>query len=299
MQEVKNLNLPKLQACQNGGLCFFSDVELFEQHGVRVAFTTRQGGVSEGDFEGLNLGFHVNDDASAVKQNIALLLQAAGAPEHTKPVRLNQVHGVDILNLANFKSADELQQINQSQVGFDTRALQNAQVPLGDFDAIIARGGTLAPILCFADCVPLIMVAPDATFSVAHAGWRGVIGEIAVRTLVELAKSAACDPQAINIYIGSYIHKECFEVSADLHQKFAQKYGEGVVSDLQNESSCYTVDLGEALRVQLIGAGAIKERICDLDICTVCNSDAFYSYRASGGRCGRHGAVAFARRATN
>jgi hypothetical protein len=207
------------------------------------------------------------------------------------------VHGVDVLNLANFKSVAELQQIDQSQAGFDTRALKDAQAPLGDFDAIIARGDALAPILCFADCVPLIMVASDATFAVVHAGWRGVIGEVATRALVELAQTSASNLRDINIYIGPYIHKECFEVSADLHQKFAQKFGEGVVlasQDAQLQEQHYFVDLGEALRVQLLLAGADTNRICDLDICTVCNSDTFYSYRATGGKCGRHGAMAFA-----
>jgi hypothetical protein len=86
-------------------------------------------------------------------------------------------------------------------------------------------------------------------------------------------------------------------VSADLHQKFAQKLGEGVVlasQDAQLQEQHYFVDLGEALRVQLLLAGADTNRICDLDICTVCNSDTFYSYRATGGKCGRHGAMAFA-----
>jgi YfiH family protein len=164
----------------------------------------------------------------------------------------------------------------------------------GDYDAVVvdANAYDSAPILCFADCMPLIMVAPTRDFAIAHAGWRGAFGRIAQKAACALACVAQCDTSAINIYIGPYIRTECFEVSPDLRQKFIDEFGEGVASV---DSSQPHVDLGMAVRLQLADAGIDPTRICDIDLCTVCNSDTFFSYRASGGVCGRHGAVAFRR----
>ena len=45
----------------------------------RVAFSTRNGGVSEGPFTSLNLGILTEDDHAAVVRNRALLCDAVGA----------------------------------------------------------------------------------------------------------------------------------------------------------------------------------------------------------------------------
>ena len=52
------------------------------------------------------------------------------------------------------------------------------------------------------------------------------------------------------------------------------------------------IDLGAALRVQLIARGIDPARICDLGCCTVCENDRFFSFRAQDGVSGRHGAFA-------
>ena len=57
------------------------------------------------------------------------------------------------------------------------------------------------------------------------------------------------------------------------------------------------VSMLEALRVQLAAVGVDPARICDAGICTQCNPQQYFSYRASGGTCGRHGAIAFRKEA--
>ena len=90
----------------------------------------------------------------------------------------------------------------------------------------------------------------------------------------------------MNVYIGPYIHADCFEVSADLANKFAIAFGEAVVPSQRH------VDMGAALVVDLLHAGCMRERIADVDICTYCQTDKFFSYRKQAGVCGRHGAFA-------
>ena len=73
-----------------------------------------------------------------------------------------------------------------------------------------------------------------------------------------------------------------------LHRKqFFDSFGEASLVDERH------VDMGAALRCGFASMGVASERIADVDMCTVCDAgERFYSYRASGGTCGRHGAFA-------
>ena len=68
--------------------------------------------------------------------------------------------------------------------------------------------------------------------------------------------------------------------------QFAKRYGEQVLADDNH------VDLSRAVGADLQRAGLAAQRIADTDICTVCSVDRYFSYRAEGGTCGRHAAVA-------
>ena len=63
---------------------------------VRAFFTTRGGGVSQGEFSSLNLGLHVGDEARHVQENRARL--QATLP--SAPTWLNQVHGVNVFEIS-------------------------------------------------------------------------------------------------------------------------------------------------------------------------------------------------------
>ena len=75
----------------------------------------------------------------------------------------------------------------------------------------------------------------------------------------------------------------------DVAARFVERFGAGC---LPQEGH---VDLGAALAQDLEGIGMRPERIADAGACTACAPDRFYSYRASGGTTGRHGAFAFRR----
>lgn len=279
------LPLPQLAERTLGALHIVTDDALALKTGVRVAFTGRVGGVSEGPYASLNLGSHVHDDAAAVVENRRLLADALGV----SPERLivpNQVHGT---NLVTVDSAD---------AEVVATAAEQAASPEGA-DGIIVSAPDVAALLCFADCVPAIIVSPTGRFAVVHAGWRGVEASIAPKAVAAMARADAsagafADEQAAaasyNVYLGPHIHGECFETGADVHKLFVTKFGEACAVDARR------IDLKMALSVDLARVGVASERIVDAGICTVCNSDEYFSYRASGGVCGRHGAVAVRKR---
>ena len=50
-------------------------------------------------------------------------------------------------------------------------------------DGIIVSAHEVGALLCFADCMPVIIVLPTGRFAVVHAGWRGIENEISAKAL--------------------------------------------------------------------------------------------------------------------
>ena len=271
---IAMLPAPRLEKRLAGDVPLWTDDALFELLGVRIAFTTRAGGESVGPYASLNLGAHVDDDADIVMRNRAHVLEvldACGLP-YIVP---QQVHGVHMEVVATPDDA----------LGVQQRASEGA-------DAILATCQDVAVQLSFADCLPLIIVSPTGHFAVVHAGWRGALAGIAglaCRELARLDAEAGAVPSQFNAYIGPYIHEECFETGAEIVQSFVEAYGPGVVGDSGN------VSIAAAVTCDLVRAGFEESRIADVDACTMCHPDELFSFRAAGGVCGRHGAIAFAR----
>ena len=253
-----------------GEIAVYTDEALFQQTSVRIAFAERGGGLSEGPFASLNVKKGLGDDDSLVERNRAALMSALGYDRLVCLVP-NQVHGTDIIETCSALPCDVS--------AASERALQGA-------DAVCIGCAQLAAILCFADCLPLILVAPDATFSVVHCGWRGAVAGLAGKALTALAKMAACQPDECNAYIGPYIHEECFEVGEEVAERFAAAFGASCVPDGKH------VSIGTAVATDLQRAGLDPARLADVGICTVCENDRFFSFRAQDGTCGRHAAFA-------
>ena len=265
---IDNLPLPSMALEDFDGIPIWTDAALFAACGVRIAFSGRRGGVSAAPYDTLNLGGRVNDDMQSVKRNRARLMEALRGSQCALVVPV-QVHGTDILFAS---AADPGEAERQDCI---------------EADAVVVAQGGLGAQLSFADCLPLIIVAPSGAFAVAHAGWRGALAGIAGKAASALEQVAGCDARSFNAYIGPHIHSECFETGADVAESFASAYGAEVLRDSRH------VDLSRAVGVDLERAGMQARRIADCGVCTVCCSDGYFSYRASGGVCGRNGALAF------
>ena len=266
---TKPLPLPSLSECRIGprSVPAFTDDALFDACGVRIAFMMREGGTSVGPYASLNTGDHVEDDMAHVLRNRAIALEALGAPN--APVIVpNQVHGTNIVRATT--QADVPFAIEQAQTGVD---------------AVVVDAPGVVALLNFADCLPLIIVAPSGRFAVVHAGWRGALAGIAGKAVRALADGAG-DASALNAYIGPHIRSECFETGAEIAGQFADRYGSDVLEGKRH------VSLARVVANDLMGAGLAGERIADAGVCTVCNAERFFSYRASGGVCGRQAAAA-------
>lgn len=276
MPSIIPLPTPRLALREEAGLSFLTDEATFDACGVRVAFSSRHGGVSEQGYASLNLGSHVEDSSDAVLENRKRLLSALGAGDIPVVVP-SQVHKTHVVVVQDAASEALEAVCAQAQSGAD---------------AVVVGVSRVASLLCFADCVPVIVVSPTGRFAVAHAGWRGAFARIsskAVRTLEKLDAGCA-QASCYNAYIGPCIRSECFECGEDVHDAFAREFGSACAPDASH------IDLPWAVASDLESAGVERTRICDAGICTVCHAHDWFSYRASGGVCGRHGAIAFSTR---
>lgn len=272
------LPAPSLSEVARHGLRFITDDGLFEACGVRIAFTQRAGGVSEGPCESLNLGLHVDDDRAAVLENRRRLVRALregdadGGEELFVP---NQVHGDTLVAL---------------EEGCDLPA-QRVMADEG-CDGVVCLMEDVPVCLCFADCTPVILVAPTGGFAVAHAGWRGAVAGIAGKAARELCKRTGCSASELNAYIGPHIGACCYEVSQEVLDRFVAAYGPAC------DAGSRHLSLSAAVRCDLERARLAPKRIQDVleedafNACTSCNSRGYYSYRANAGVTGRHGAAA-------
>ncbi len=257
-------------AAQEGADAMFclTDPSLFEVIGVRVAFSTRLGGVSASPYSSLNLGRFVGDEPSCVQRNMSIFLASCGMGEFEgKLINPVQVHGTKIVDV--FKPPTSRH--------FDDEC-----------DAVVTTLKHVPVMLCYADCVPVIMVAPTGDFCVIHSGWRGTYDQIAYKALEHLSALSSCEPSSINVYIGPHIGKCCYEVDQELAQKFASCFGQGCVYTMDSKNH---LDLEYCLRRSLNKAGANAKRIVSADMCTACNKEIFYSHRAQNGKTGRFGAL--------
>lgn len=273
METTLELPLPHLSKGRFASVSALTDESLFERTGIRIAFTERSGGESTGPFESLNLGSHVHDDPACVKRNRARVAEAFGvSPDRMIVPR--QIHG------------DTVVVVDRG----DAQALERARIEAAaGADALIIEASRVAGLLCYADCVPIVIVSPSARFAVVHAGWRGVLNGLAAKTVRRLAELDASDgfgptEGCMNVYIGPHIRVECFETGEDVRAQFVDAFGDSCAPDRTH------VDLTQALRIGLSCVGA--ERIVDAGVCTVCDNDHYFSHRAQDGIAGRHGAFA-------
>jgi YfiH family protein len=141
-------------------------------------------------------------------------------------------------------------------------------------DGHLTRTAGLGLLVIVADCLPVALVAPGQA-AMLHCGWRGLAAGI-----VEKALARFDEPPAAAI--GPGIGQCCYEVGPEVLAAF---------SDLDGVAKGRMLDLRGVARRKLEAAGVT--RIEEVDLCTSCRSDLFFSHRRDNGVTGRQGGIAW------
>lgn len=269
-------NMPHMNVRKNKGVTYLAWPEFEKIPGFVHGFSTRLGGVSEGIYSSMNLSFTRGDKEEAVRENYNRISAALGfSPEDI--VTSDQTHTA---NVRVITAEDRGNGITKPR-------------PYTDVDGMITNVPGLVLATFYADCVPLYFADPvHKAVGLSHSGWRGTAAGIGAVTVKELQKHYGTRPEDIYAAIGPSICQDCYEVSEDVILEFQKTFSRELWKDIfyRKENGKYQLNLWEANRQILLGAGILPEHISMPNLCTCCNPEFLYSHRASQGKRGNLGA---------
>lgn len=240
---------------------------LAEHKSVKHGCSTRVGGVSEGCFSTMNLGFGRGDADENVLTNYDRLCNAMGVTKE-QVVLPDQVHDTVVRRATKADCGKGI---------IKPRDYSNV-------DAQITDEPGVALVVFGADCVPVFFYDPVAkAIGTAHAGWRGTIGRIAEMTVQAMEKEFGSKRSDIEAYIGVSICGDCYTVGGNVAEQFLNEFPEATAqTDVQKEEGTCQLDLWQVNRIILEQAGVKPENIVIGGVCTKCHSDVLYSHRVQG-----------------
>jgi polyphenol oxidase len=236
--------------------------------GIRHAFFTRDGGVSDGIYQSLNAGLGSRDSPTRVRENRARMAGLLGV-EPGNLVTAYQIHSPDVV--------------------VAERAWTRADAPRAD--AVVTKVPGLAVGVTTADCGPVLLADPTArVVGAAHAGWKGALGGVLEATIAAMEQLGATRPRLVAA-LGPMIRQKSYEVGPEFVARFAAADPDNsrFFAPAHREDRA-RFDLGGYIAFRLGRAGVLQ--IEDLACCTYADSRLFFSYRRSTHRAepdyGRH-----------
>lgn len=145
-------------------------------------------------------------------------------------------------------------------------------------DALITNLKNVPLLVFTADCVPITLIdTKNKAVGLIHAGWRGTYDKIVKNTLDMMKKEYNTHEKDVIAIIGASIGGCCYEVSEELVEKFNTNFTNPRKKFYKIVDGKYILDLWKVNENVLFECGV--EEIINLELCTVCNNDKFYSYR--------------------
>jgi YfiH family protein len=232
--------------------------------GLLHGFIGRRGGKSAGPYAELNVSYRVGDDAKIVSQNVCDMKQIVGIHDG-RIITMKQVHGDQIIEVKD-------------------RNIKEA----GEADGMLTREKDAFLGVLTADCVPVLLVAPDRKVAaVVHAGWRGTLAGIGAKMVRFFLDQHDISPDGVEAAIGPAIGACCYEVKEDVSRPLIDRWGKIADGCVEDRDGKKFLDLRRLNRLTLEQAGVPSQRIIDVGPCTSCAAEDFFSYRRERKETGR------------
>jgi YfiH family protein len=240
---------------------------LLQRANVSHVFPTREGGVSEGAYQSLNLGGAVGDSPESFEENMRRLASAVGLTRETL-YSVWQMHGREVVRVEAHHTRQEI-------------GARNA-------DALITNVPGVGVGVRTADCTPILLYDPvNKAVAAIHAGWRGAVLDIVSATIDAMKSAYQTSVNDIIACIGPCIGPCCFEVGAEVVSAFEEQFLGDTWRGQLLPNGKQTIDLYSANELSLRKAGV--SQIESLKVCTKCDpEDRFFSFRRQGEKSGRH-----------
>ena len=250
----------------NKGTGLYCAEALDKAGGVSHGFSTREGGITvDPPKASLNLSWTRCGSPEEVIANFKIFAEGAGIDYDDMAV-VNHEHGANVLRIAH-----------------EHRGRGFYKDPLPPCDGIITDDPTVTLVTSHADCGAYFFYDPvHRAIGMAHAGWKGTLLRIGAEMARRMAEEFDTGPSDIIAATGPCICRDCFEVDADLGEKFQSEFGYPGISRPGRQGKAY-VDLELAAAVQFVEAGIRPESITLMNACTYENRQHFFSHRRDKG----------------
>ena len=175
----------------------------------------------------------------------------------------------------------------------------NQSKTLDNVDGILTNQKELVLLTTSADCTSLLFYDPaKKVVGSVHSGWKGTLAGICKNAVNKMITEYESNPENIICCICPCIKSCCFEVDEDVKELFYQKYKNlSEISEIikkgeiKEEKQKYFIDTTKINICLLKEMGLKEENIVESNICTVCHSDKFHSYRVDKENSGRNAAI--------
>lgn len=223
--------------------------------GLVHAVVSRMGGESRPPFDGMNLSYGVGDDREAVTRNRKRLWQTTGGGIH---VYTRQNHGASIRVISG-----------EALRGGDP--IQTAAMPA---DAMITDVPGVRLVIQTADCQAVMLFDPKRrVVANVHCGWRGSAANILGMAVSRMKTEFGCPPEGLVAAIGPSLGPCCAEFISYENELPRRMWTFRV--------GPHHFDFWRISRHQLVSAGLSDGNVHTAGICTRCNPQLFFSYRAA------------------
>ncbi len=243
---------------------------------VTHAFSTRMGGVSEGEFATMNFTLTRGDRPDHVMENYRRMADVLKV-DMDRMVLSYQTHTTNV------------RVVTEEDAG---KGITRERDYI-DVDGLITNVPGITLVTFFADCIPLYLVDPvHRAAGLSHSGWRGTVNRMGRVTLEAMRRTYGTRPEDVIACIGPGICRDCFEVGPEVVEEFAKAFRPVFHPRLfyRKENGKYQLDLWRANEIVFAEAGVHPENIHTTDICTHCNPELLFSHRTMGNRRGNLGA---------
>lgn len=251
-------------------------IESFEKTDlVNHGFSTRLGGVSDGDLDSLNLGVKKKDKKENILNNYKIFTKSLGI-DIEDLVLTDQVHKENVL------------EVDEEDRGKGLSRESN----LKEVDGFITNKKNVALVTFYADCVPLFFLDPvNKAIGLSHAGWKGTVKRIGQKTLNKMIETYGTDPKDILIGIGPSIGECCFEVGKEVIEIIKENFEDAESYFYEKDNGKFMLDLWAINKDQFLEMGVLESNITVSNICTKCNKNTFFSHRGDNGKTGSLAAI--------
>lgn len=130
-----------------------------------------------------------------------------------------------------------------------------------------------------ADCLPILLYdSKKQVVAAIHAGYKGILSDVILKTLDVLMKMMGCHLENLNFVFGPAICVAHYEVGDEVIAAFRESFGVRFAYDRSTYPKPH-LDIAATARMIMEDVGLFHRNFTDLGLCTFENEELFTSYR--------------------